>query len=215
MIQQLDASLLLWFNSWHTGFLDSFMWLYTGRFIWIPLYVSLLVMLVRAWGWRRALIVAVAVGLCVVLADQLCASVLRPIFCRPRPARPDSPIAGLVTVVNGYRGGHYGFPSCHGANSFALAVALSMTLRQWRFGVCIFLWAAVNCLTRLYLGVHYPGDILAGAAIGSLIAWGVMTPVLRRLELPRESLARFPSAADIPGAVYAATLLSIVVVAAT
>lgn len=211
MIQQLDASLLLWFNGWHTAFLDSFVWLFTGRFIWIPMYAALLVMLGKAWGWRKALILALATGLCVALADQLCASVLRPLFCRPRPGRPDSPIADMVTLVNGYRGGHYGFPSCHGANSFALAVAMSMAVKVWRFRAFIFIWATLNCLTRLYLGVHYPGDILAGAAIGSVIAWGVMTVVKSRVRLPQQGLERFPSAVDIPAVTFLATTAAIAI----
>lgn len=211
-LQQLDASLLLTLNGFHSPFFDRFMMIFTGRFVWIPFYASLLLMLVKALGWRRALVIALATGLCVALADQICATLLRPIFCRPRPGRPDSPIAALVTLVDGYRGGHYGFPSCHGANSLALATAICLAVRVRRFTIAMLCWAAMNCYTRLYLGVHYPGDILTGALIGTLISLCIMIPLLRRLRPDSSSLRPFPSAADLPIGVLLASVAVIAIV---
>lgn len=211
-MQHIDELLLLWFNGGHTDFLDRFMWIFTGRFVWIPFYAALFVMMWRAWGWRRALVLTLCVGACVALADQICASLLRPLFCRPRPSRPDSPIVEMVTIVRGYRGGHYGFPSCHGANSFALAAAMILIVRQWRFTLMILTWACVNCLTRLYLGVHYPGDILAGAAVGITVSLLIMPQVLRRVKVDARVLRPFPSAADIPSAVFLVTAAVIAII---
>lgn len=211
-MQQIDTSLFLYLNSLHSTFFDTFMWLYTGRFVWVPFYAAIFLMLARAWGWRRALVLAMATGLCVALSDQICATLLRPLFCRPRPSNlAESPIGHLVVTVNGYRGGRWGFPSCHGANSFALAVATIMIVRKWRYAAMILLWASVNCYTRVYLGVHYPGDLAAGAFVGSFVALAVMIPVLRRVNLSRGSVDAFPGPAEIPAAVFALTVAALAV----
>lgn len=197
-MQQIDTSLFLYLNSLHSTFFDTFMWLYTGRFVWVPFYAAIFLMLARAWGWRRALVLAMATGLCVALSDQICATLLRPLFCRPRPSNlAESPIGHLVVTVNGYRGGRWGFPSCHGANSFALAIATIMIVRKWRYAAMILLWASVNCYTRVYLGVHYPGDLATGALVGSLVALAVMIPVLRRVNLSRGSVNSYYSRPDM------------------
>ena len=120
--------------------------------------------------------------LTVGLTDYTCASILRPIFQRPRPTQPDSPIFHLVHAVQNYRGGHYGFPSCHASNAFATATLSALYFRVWRLSVAMFVWALLLCLSRMYLGVHYPGDILLGATVGVAIAfttYAAARPLLR------------------------------------
>lgn len=168
-----DTQLFLFFNSLHTPLLDRFMMFFTGRFVWVPMYAAILYILFHSYRPRHAMVLTLAVVMSIVLADQVCATLLRPVFERLRPAHPDNPISPLVHIVDGYRGGRYGFPSCHGANSFALATILSLIVRNRRFSRFIFGWALVNSYTRLYLGVHYPGDLLTGALTGSLGAWCV------------------------------------------
>ena len=124
-LNNLDGLILLFLNSFHTDFMDDFMKLFTGRYIWIPFYLALFGGLIRSFGIRRALIYLAAVGLAVAMADQLCAGVLRPMFCRLRPSNPENPISQFIVIVDGYRGGRYGFPSCHAANSMALAGYIS------------------------------------------------------------------------------------------
>ena len=107
---------------------------------------------------------------------------LGPIFQRPRPTQPDSPIFHLVHAVQNYRGGHYGFPSCHASNAFATATLSALYFRAWRLSVAMFVWALLLCLSRMYLGVHYPGDILLGATVGVAIAfttYAAAHPLLR------------------------------------
>ena len=106
--------------------------------------------------------------LAVTLADQVTASLLRPMFERLRPANLDNPISAMVHIVNDYRGGRYGFPSCHAANTFAVVSLMSLFFYRWRFTLFIIMWALLNCYSRLYLGVHYPGDLIAGILVGSI-----------------------------------------------
>lgn len=164
----IDTQVLLFFNGLHSPLMDSFMMMFTGRFVWVPMYLSILYILFTKYKTRDALLLTVVIAGCILFADQVCASLLRPEFERLRPAHPENPVSAMVHIVDGYRGGRYGFPSCHGSNSFALATILALIVRVPRFTRFIFVWATVNAYTRLYLGVHYPGDLIVGAMIGSL-----------------------------------------------
>lgn len=170
-LQQIDGEALLAINGLHSPFWDNFMFLASGKFIWIPLYVAILCAILLKYGWKSALIWALAAGVTVALADQLCASVLRPLFCRYRPANLLNPISSAVHIVNEYRGGRYGFPSCHAANCFAIFVLLCPVVRRREFTISLLAWALLNCYSRMYLGVHYPGDLLFGALIGATVGW--------------------------------------------
>ena len=163
---QIDDKLLLMLNGMHRPYLDSFMMLFTGRFVWVPMYAALLYVSIRNNRPARAACTVAAIVLAITLADQTCSHLLRPLVERLRPSNPANPVSVFVTVVNGYRGGLYGFPSCHAANSFALAMITALIVRSRRLSWFIFVWAAVNSYSRLYLGVHYPGDLMAGAVIG-------------------------------------------------
>lgn len=170
---------MLTLNSLHCAAMDPVMYALSGRFFWIPLYVLLAVVLVRRAGWRNGCMSLLLIALTVTLADQICASLLRPHFARMRPSNPDNPLSRHIHTVNGYRGGRYGFPSCHGANTFALAVYLARTTLR-RTGACLMLlWAVAVSYTRIYLGVHYPGDLAVGASIGSAVAMFTSTVYMR------------------------------------
>lgn len=170
--QQLDSQFLLALNGFHTPMADRFMWAFTGRWVWVPLYVVLAWFVVKRMGWRYAIFAILAAGISVAVADQTCATLLRPIFERLRPANVDNPLSPLVHIVDGYRGGAYGFPSCHAANTFALATFFAWLSRRNVLCIILFIWAIGNCYTRMYLGVHYPGDIIAGALVGGTSGTG-------------------------------------------
>lgn len=169
-LSDIDARLLLIVNGAHSPFFDSVMWCISGRWIWVPFYAVLAYLLFRRMSWKRASICLVTIGLIILAADQTCATLIRPEVGRLRPVNLNNPLSSFVHVVNGYRGGRYGFPSCHAANTFALAVFMSLVIRHKWFTVMMFSWAFVVSYSRMYLGVHYFGDLFCGATIGSLFA---------------------------------------------
>lgn len=186
-ITNLDNQILLFFNGNHTPFLDEFMSLITGKWIWIPFYLLLIDLLFKKLGPKKAVLAILSVVLAIVMTDQICASVIRPIAARLRPCNPDNPIYEYIAIVKGISPGGYSWPSCHGANTFALATLLSFVFRIRIFSIGIFAWAIIVSISRLYLGVHYPTDILCGAAFGSVFGYlayvivGSMSVVAPRL----------------------------------
>lgn len=169
-LSDIDARLLLIVNGAYSPFFDAVMWCISGRWIWLPFYAVLAYLLFRRMSWKRASICLVTIGLIILAADQTCATLIRPEIGRLRPANLNNPLSSFVHVVNGYRGGRYGFPSCHAANTFALAVFMSLVIRHKWFTVMMFSWAFIVSYSRMYLGVHYFGDLFCGATIGSLFA---------------------------------------------
>lgn len=165
-LQQADEQLLLFLNGLHSPFWDSFMWIFTGKLTWGPMYVSILYVLIRNLHLRLGLFTCLAVVLTIVYADQICASLIRPFAERLRPSNPSNPVSELIHLVNGKRGGRYGFPSCHAANSFALAFFTVFLFRSKALSIFILLWATLNSYSRIYLGVHYPGDLFVGMLVG-------------------------------------------------
>lgn len=166
LFSHMDSQLLLFFNSIHTAYFDRFWMLFTGRFIWVPMYAAMLYVVIRDCGWRRALTIIFFITLAIAVTDQFCGNILRHTIERMRPSNPANPLSDLVQTVGGYRGGRFGFPSCHAANSFALATFYGFLMRRRRVVVFLVAWAVCNSYSRLYLGVHYPGDILVGSVFG-------------------------------------------------
>jgi undecaprenyl-diphosphatase len=170
-LNSLDTSIFLAINGYHTTFLDNLMMLFSSRFTWLLMYAAVIWIIFKSSPTAKtACLYLGTLILAVLLADQICASLIRPAVERLRPSNPDNIISDLVYIVNGYRGGAYGFPSCHASNSFALAVFVTLFAKRYDIGICIMTWALLNSYSRLYLGVHYPGDLLTGAIIGSLLS---------------------------------------------
>lgn len=216
LLDSLDSRIFLFFNGMHTPFTDSFMQLFSGRFIWVWLYGALLFMVVKSFSIKKSAVVIIGIALAITLADQTCATLIRPMCERLRPSNPANPLSEFTHIVDGYRGGAYGFPSCHAANSFALAVFMSLLFGIRRFSVAIFAWAAVNSYSRICLGVHYPGDLLVGAIIGSAIGamcyMGVRLVAFKgkpRHEATGTTSVLFITHADVFTAVGIATVLFI------
>ena len=163
---ELDKAIFLVFNSHHTLYFDQVMWVITGKMIWIPLILSFIYVFFKQ-GWKEALLAVLMVALTVLLCDQISSGICKPLFERFRPTH-DPEFSQYVTTVNGYLGGMYGFISSHAANAFGVAVFTSLIFRNRLFAVSVLIWAMLSCYSRLYLGVHYPGDIIFGALVGAL-----------------------------------------------
>ena len=172
-LREIDTNVFLELNQLHSTFGDAFMSTFTGKLIWVPMYAVIVYILYKNLNWKVATCFAVGIILTIALADSVCARVIRPLAERLRPANLDNPISGFVHIVDGYRGGIYGFPSCHAANSFALATFLSFLFRTRWVITTAFLWAAINSYSRLYIGVHYVGDLLVGSLIGITFAFAL------------------------------------------
>lgn len=182
-----DVQASLFINGLHCTYLDNFMMMFSGRFVWIPLYVSLLVVMLRNFPLRVNVICIVVSVVLIAVIDQTSSSLLRPILCRPRPANAESPIAPLVHIVDGYRGGHYGFPSSHAANCWGAAFFVFYVFRRHVLSFVFGLWALLMCYSRVYLGVHYVGDILFGTFLGFLCASIIYYAFQRSLHSTTES----------------------------
>ncbi len=183
-LSEADSHALLLLNNMHTPALDQIMFAVSDKWIWAPFYALLALLMFRQCTWRRAALALLLTALTVAATDQSCATLIRPAIGRLRPTSPDNPISALVHTVNGYRGGRYGFPSCHAANTFALATFLSLYFRRRVATASLFAWAITVSYSRIYLGVHYPGDVLCGMAIGTLYAMSahflIFAPIARK-----------------------------------
>lgn len=168
--REIDEGVLLSINHCHEPWLDNVMWLISDRWFWIPFYLLLLVLLLRFCGVKRTIVILLFIAVAITATDQFCASVLRPWIARLRPSNPDNPVCNMIHLVNGYTGGEYGFPSCHAANTMALATFMSLVCKSAKITVLMLLWSFLTSISRSYLGVHYPTDILAGWIVGFLIS---------------------------------------------
>lgn len=194
-ITSLDEQILLFFNGHHTPFMDDVMLFITGKLTWIPFYLILVDLLFRRLGPKKAALTLIAVVLAIVMADQICASMIRPFVARLRPCHFDNPISQMLVFVNDIHPQSYSWPSCHAANTFALATLLSIVMRMRRFTFMIISWAIVVSLSRLYMGVHYPTDLLCGAAFGSVFGYLALLTVYKAYEFAPKAAMVF----RIPG----------------
>lgn len=180
-LNQIDTQLFLFLNGLHNETFDSIMVWVSGKTTWWPFYLALLAYLV--WSRRLQVIpILLFIALCVTLADQSSVKLFKEVFERLRPCREPA-LEGLVHMVNGKCGGLYGFVSSHAANTFGVAMLLLLIVKKQWFTILMLVWATLVSYSRIYLGVHYPGDIIGGALLGMLC--GYLVYLLFRWAIPR------------------------------
>ena len=166
---ELDKQWLLAVNGSDSLFLDRVGHVLTTALTWLPLYLSLFYIVLRNnENFRKVLCVLAGAGLCVLLAGTVDDLIVKPTVARWRPTR-DPEIGLLVDIVDGYRGGKYGFFSAHAANTFSIAIFFCWLIRCRLLSIALVIWSFTNCWTRMYLGVHFPGDILVGLTWGLIV----------------------------------------------
>ena len=170
MPERIDQQLLLFINSLNSPFFDQVMHAISGKLIWVPLYLAILVFLGIKYK-RKFFIILIFIILAVTLADQGSVFV-KNLFLRLRPCHEPS-LKGLVHLVNGECGGMYGFVSSHATNSFNVALLSLLFIKKRWYSISIIAWALVVGYSRIYLGVHYPADVLCGSFLGAFIGWSM------------------------------------------
>ena len=170
-IERLDQRLFVFLNEINSPIWDEIMWNISGKLQWLPLYFFLLYLLYRRFG-KNLWIVLIGAALLILLSDQISVHFFKDVFKRYRPCH-NLELREIVHIVNNKCGGKYGFVSSHAANTFAIATYIFLLLfSRYSYKLLgLFIWAILVSYSRIYLGVHYPADVLFGALLGMLLAY--------------------------------------------
>lgn len=163
-----DKTLLMVFNGSHCPFVDRLAVTLTCGYMWIPLYIALLLLVIN--NHKTVAQISLVIGmalLAIVLSEGMADLIVKPLVARLRPIH-DILMQDSVQVVNNYRAEGYSFFSAHASNTMAVAVFFSLLVKDRLFTCTLIIWALVNCWTRIFLGVHYPSDIIVGVVWGSV-----------------------------------------------
>lgn len=169
----MDQQIFFFINSRHNEFFDAFMWMLSQKNVWIPLYAALLYAVWRNYSWKGALSLLVVFGIGMLFTDWGNAHILRPWIGRLRPSNPDNPIAPMVHIVYGRHATGCGMPSAHSANMWLLTFVVCHWLRSRWVYVSMPVVTLLICYSRVYLGFHYPGDILGGFVLAAMVVFGL------------------------------------------
>lgn len=186
-----EKELFLWLNDRHSEYWDGFMSMYSGKVIWIPFVLVSFFIFVYKIKWKEALVLLACAVLLGLLCDYVSAEFIKPYFERLRPSHhPD--FAPFVELVDGRRGGRYGFISNHAANGFGVVAFTSLLFKYRYYTITILLWALTTAYSRIYLGVHFISDVVGGAiwgtVIGVLVYYIYLTSRKYILKVPKEEL---------------------------
>ena len=164
-LKQIDQSLLLFLNSFHNGFWDKAVTLFTSIEIWIPFYILIIYVIIKTYK-RNSIYILILIALSIIVSDQF-SGLIKNSVQRLRPT--NDPVLGNLVHNVFNRGGAYGFFSAHAANTFTMAIITAKLFKNRIYTTLIFTWAILVSYTRIYIGLHYPGDILTGWI------WGILT----------------------------------------
>ncbi|MEM7551163.1 MAG: phosphatase PAP2 family protein [Bacteroidota bacterium] len=167
-LDEIDRAVFLVLNSWHSNTMDHIMYWITNRPIWTPFYIAIALFIIYKYK-GKALYPIATLLLAILLIDQVTSGFMKPFFGRLRPCyHPE--IAHLVHLVKGCKA-QFGFVSSHAANTFGLAYFFFKLFKgKLKYPGILFIWSTIITYSRIYVGVHYPGDVIFGALTGVLIA---------------------------------------------
>lgn len=174
-IVSLDKSVFYFLNDLHTPLFDVAMSLFTRTEAWLLLFVGVIWCIFKLFG-RKGILILIAIALVILIADQF-SGLIKDLVGRLRPTH-DPDMQDLVHFVK-KKGGKFSYFSAHASNTFGLAMFLSLLFKNRTLGLVIFSWAAIASYTRIYLGLHFPGDILTGMLFGMVLGWAVYQLVKR------------------------------------
>lgn len=168
-LYEYDKALLLLLNGSDSLFFDRLMLVLTSGLTWIPLYISMLYIVIKnSETVSLVMLVLGCAAVCMMLSEGVADFIAKPFFARIRPCN-DPSIKHLVSIAYDERATGFSFFSAHAANTFAIALFFSLLVRSRLLTTTMLLWSVLNCFTRLYLGFHYPSDILVGMAWGAVV----------------------------------------------
>lgn len=165
-LKSIDTELFLFLNGNHNAFFDSIMYWLSDKLIWIPMYLLIIFLIIRRYKMQGVIMVLFII-LTIAFCDQTASGLLKNTVQRLRPSH-DPALMNLVHLSKAGPGGLYGYASSHAANVFGLATFLFFALdEKFRYlKYWLFIWAALVAYSRIYNGVHYPGDVITGIVIG-------------------------------------------------
>jgi undecaprenyl-diphosphatase len=190
-LNEIDHQLTLAINGSDSLFWDNVMYTVTDTFSWTLVIIVLLAIIFKNNTWKEALMVYVTMILLIVVADRICSGMVKPMVARWRPTQ-DPQLMYFVDVVRNYRGGRFGFFSGHACNTMCMAMFLSWLFRSTKVTLTLFFWSLSTTFTRLYLGVHYLGDVCVGFIVGAILGFGFYW-LMERYVHPRIGKTRFIS----------------------
>ena len=164
----IDKQLMLALNGSDSLYMDGVMRVYSSTMVWVPVALVLFFVILKNNTPRVSVLTILTIAFAVLACDQMSSHLIKPLVGRLRPCN-DPTIMDLIDTVNGYRSSGYSFTSSHACNSFGIFAIISLIIKNRALSLSLLLWAVINCFSRIYLGVHFPGDILCGALLGATI----------------------------------------------